>query len=99
MDESGPKKHRQIYPHNTVLSEYKEPPPHIARSHNKTRSHIENLHWLEENVKKLRLVLHGNNNLTKFGHEGLKAITNYMYIKGKCEFDVATGVVSYVSCF
>lgn len=44
MDETDPKKHMQIYPHNMVLSEYKEPLPQIARSHNTTHSHIENLH-------------------------------------------------------
>jgi hypothetical protein len=95
MDETDPKKHMQIYPYNTVLSEYKESLPQIARSHNKTHSHIENLHCKKLYI--LRLVLPGNNP-TKFGQQVLKAITNYTYMKGSYGFDVATsmeyGVVS-----
>lgn len=95
MDETDPKKHMQIYPYNMVLLEYTESLPQIVRSHNKTHSHIENLHC-KKNVN-TSLSLHGNNP-TKFGQEVLKGITNFTYMKGSYGFDVATsmkyGVVS-----
>lgn len=48
--------------------------------------------YIVEKRKKLRLVPHGNNHPTKFGHEVLKVIANYTYVKGSYEFDVVTGV-------
>lgn len=47
--------------------------------------------YIVEKCRKLCLVLRGNNP-TKCGHEVLKVIANYTYIKGSYGFDVVVGL-------